>query len=131
MLHSVLQNQASPRHVSLSWLFCGFQVDYQHNISIITEGEIGDKFYIIKEGSVNVTKGQSVIDKLGPGDYFGERALIRDDQRAATVVTEGYVVCYTLNRESFNNLLGPIETLWRYEVLKKVQQAACCYNTCD
>ncbi|GMH33824.1 hypothetical protein BSKO_01658 [Bryopsis sp. KO-2023] len=95
-------------------------VDFQHQDCIITEGEIGDKFYIMKEGKVNVMKGQTVIDKLSAGDYFGERALIRDDQRAATVVSEGYVVCYTLNREAFNNLLGPIETLWRYEVLKKV-----------
>lgn len=98
-----------------------FQVDYQHNESVIVEGEIGDKFYIIKEGKVQVTKKSTPIDHLGPGDYFGERALIRDDQRAATVTAEGYLVCYSLNRESFNNLLGPIETLWRYEVLKKVQ----------
>lgn len=82
---------------------------------------MGDRFYLIKEGRVNVKKGETTVDKLKEGDYFGERALIQDDLRAATVVAEGYVACYTLRRDSFNQLLGPIETLWRFEVLKKVR----------
>ena len=69
---------------------------------------------------MNVMKGETTVDKLREGDYFGERALIKDDVRAATVVADGYVSCYTMTRDAFNKLLGPIETLWRYEVLKKV-----------
>lgn len=33
---------------------------------------------------------------------------------------EGYVVCYTLNRKAFNEVLGPIQDIWRYEALRKV-----------
>lgn len=34
---------------------------------------------------------------------------------------DGYVVCYALGRKAFNELLGPIEDVWRYEALRKVQ----------
>lgn len=37
------------------------------------------------------------------------------DARADT-----YVVCYTLNRKAFHDILGPIEDIWRYEALRKV-----------
>eukprot|EP00210_Caulerpa_lentillifera_P000821 g794.t2 len=94
-------------------------VDFERS-TIISEGEVGDRFYLIKDGRVNVKKGETTVDKLKEGDYFGERALIQDDLRAATVIADGYVACYTLSRDSFNQLLGPIETLWRFEVLKKV-----------
>ena len=33
---------------------------------------------------------------------------------------DGYVVCYALGRKAFNELLGPIEDVWRYETLRKV-----------
>lgn len=101
------------------WTVLCFKVDFERR-TIINEGEVGDRFYMIKEGRVNVKKGETTVDKLKEGDYFGERALIQDDLRAATVIAEGYVACYTLSRDSFNQLLGPIETLWRFEVLKKV-----------
>lgn len=35
---------------------------------------------------------------------------------------DGYVVCYALGRKAFNELLGPIEDVWRYETLRKVRQ---------
>lgn len=53
-----------------------------------------------------MTKNGHVIDKLGVGDYFGERALIRDEKRIATITSEGYVVCFNLSRSAFNKLLG-------------------------
>lgn len=40
--------------------------------------------------------------------------------RAADASAEGYVVCYTMDRKAFDNLLGPIEDVWRYEALRKV-----------
>lgn len=75
---------------------------------------------MIRQGRVNVMKSGSTVEKLKEGDYFGERALIRDDIQTSTFFADGTVVCYTLSRDAFNKLLGPIETLWRYETLKKV-----------
>ena len=114
--------RASARYNAYRNCACG-QVDFERR-AIVNEGEVGDRFYLIKEGRVNVMKAEVTVDKLKEGDYFGERALIKDDVRAATVVADGYVACYTLARSAFDKLLGPIETLWRYEVLKKVGESS-------
>lgn len=65
-------------------------------------------------------KDDADVAKLGPGAFFGERALICDEPRAATVISDGYVMVFALSRKSFNELLGPIEKVWRYESLRKV-----------
>jgi hypothetical protein len=40
------------------------------------------------------------------------------------VVADTYTVCYTLSRKAFNELLGPIEDMWRFEALRKVRRGA-------
>lgn len=57
----------------------------------------------------------------GPGDYFGELALLNDDRRRATVRALKPTTCLTLGRETFKRLLGPLETLLkgREEVYEK------------
>lgn len=53
---------------------------------IITEGDHGDWFYAIVRGQVEVQRGGVAQCALGPGDHFGEIALLRDIDRTATVV---------------------------------------------
>ncbi len=59
---------------------------------------------------------------LSDGAFFGEKALISDERRAATVKADSYVVCYSLGRKTFNELLGPFQSVMRYDTLRKV----CC-----
>lgn len=73
---------------------------------IIREGEVGDTFYIITEGHVKITQrilGQDApkeIRQLGRGNFFGERALLNEDRRTASVIaTDTGVELLTLNRE--------------------------------
>ena len=68
---------------------------------IITEGEIGDRFYAIVAGQVQVSQGDRVIGRLGPGDSFGELALIREIPRTASVVAVTEVALRALNRAAF------------------------------
>ena len=59
--------------------------EYEPEACIFSRGEMGDKFYLIKEGAVILTNGlegsAKIAEKRGPKAYFGERALIRAEKR--------------------------------------------------
>lgn len=86
---------------------------YSHDTPIITQGEIGEHFYIIFKGKVRVTKtlddGKQIpLITLMEGAVFGERALIKKEPRAANVISDGHVECYTLASKDFGSMLGGI-----------------------
>src|SRR5436190_11812931 len=68
---------------------------------LVAEGDEGDLFYVIASGSVEVSQGGHHVADLGPGDYFGEIALLHDAPRSATCVAANDVELYTLERERF------------------------------
>eukprot|EP00854_Cymbomonas_tetramitiformis_P001443 gene1443-2064_t len=112
---------------------------------IITEGEKGDKFFIIADGTVSVYKQTGAAKKtrgsdadggfersssigtisclgqlvatLDAGDFFGEKALLEDEPRAASVVAKGAVECAVLERKHFDDLLGPLKEVMKNNVL--------------
>ncbi|DBA94882.1 TPA: cGMP-dependent protein kinase [Trebouxia sp. C0004] len=119
--------------------------------NVYMQGDTGSRFYVIKEGSVTCSKTTHpakppAVFTLNAGQFFGERALLKDDVRqatctgisllpawrsstarkeececrAASVTARTGVVCYTLARKSFDSLLGPIQDVWRFEALRKV-----------
>ena len=98
-------------------------IDFEEGDVIFKKGQVGDRFYMIKEGSVKITNpdnSDELLTELSVGGYFGERALMQDETRAATVTTSAYCRCYSLNRTAFHELLGPLEDIWRLDALKDV-----------
>lgn len=69
--------------------------------AIVSEGEPGDYFYIVVAGEADVTIRGKKVRTHGPGDHFGEIALIRDVPRTATVTAQEKMQLCTIRREDF------------------------------
>lgn len=86
---------------------------------VVVEGDAGDKFYIIKEGEAvvyqNTPQGNRKVNHLFKADFFGERALLCDEPRVATVEAHIKLVCLALDRKTFIEILGPLEQLMARE----------------
>ena len=74
--------------------------------TIIREGEPGEDFFLISDGEVEVIRSDHEVARLGPGDFFGEVALISGEPRNATVVAEGGVDAYALGKTDFQTALA-------------------------
>ena len=86
---------------------------FPEGANVIEQGSTGDALYIVKSGGVHVwlqdEHGERTIvkERLGPGDYFGEMALLKEGTtRRATVTATEPTVCMTLDRTMFRTLLG-------------------------
>lgn len=82
---------------------------------IVEEGQMGDSFYLIRVGHVRVIKmdgdEELVLSELGPGEGFGEMALLIDQPRSATVKAIGDVEALVLMRDDFTSLMRRIPEL--------------------
>ncbi len=74
--------------------------------TVIEQGDVGDDFYAIWSGQVEVLQDGNRVSTLGPGSYFGEIALLMDVPRTATVRTLTPVRAYRLERDGFDRLVG-------------------------
>jgi hypothetical protein len=76
------------------------QFDVAPGHEIVRAGAAGDRFYVIDTGDVAIDLGSRIIHS-GPGDFFGEIALLRDVPRTATVRAESAARLYALERDDF------------------------------
>ncbi len=88
-------------------------MDVRQGRDLTVQGTVGREFMIIAEGEASVRRNGRLIATLGPGDFFGELAVIAGVPRTATVSAETEMVVETLNRREFSSLLDESPKLAR------------------
>ena len=89
---------------------------YKQGEIIFHLGDIGDRLYVINKGEVDVIredaeKKERILARLGPGEYFGEMALLSSAPRNATIRAATDVEALTIHRDEFASLHGSIPAL--------------------
>jgi CRP-like cAMP-binding protein len=77
------------------------EVDVPAGKVLAEQGTFGDQFFVIEEGTADVTRDNQRIAQLGPGDFFGEMALLEADRRNATVTATSPMTLIVMSRASF------------------------------
>lgn len=84
---------------------------YDDNEVLFNQGDVGDKFYMIASGRVQVLRPDLPKEIfLNAGQFFGEVALLKGDPRNATIVSRGPSEFYVLNKKDFNEALATNRT---------------------
>ena len=102
----------------------GIEEQYKTSATIFAEGAPGDKFYLIVDGAVRISRivpgmGEEALAVLRPGAYFGEMSLIEDAPRSATALCHERCRLFVVNRKDLEDLLFvdrdlAYELLWNW-----------------
>ena len=88
--------------------------------TIVREGDIGDTFYVILEGEAKVTsKNGRIVNRLRPGDFFGEISLLDGGPQTATVTAESDLAVEIIGHAEFTQFLRESPSVTR-NILKGI-----------
>jgi CRP-like cAMP-binding protein len=82
------------------------ELKYESGDIIVRKGEAGVGFYLMAEGTVEVRSDGKVLSRLGPGQFFGEMALLDGQPRSADVVALEPSKCLALTSWSFKSIVS-------------------------
>jgi CRP-like cAMP-binding protein len=80
------------------------ELDVKPGKELATEGDFGHEFFVIRSGTAEVIRHGEHVGDLGPGDFFGEIALLEADRRTATVRAKEPMSVIVMTRQSFRQL---------------------------
>jgi CRP-like cAMP-binding protein len=81
------------------------EIDFRSGKTLIKEGSPGREFFVLADGTAEISRKGKRIDTAGPGEFFGEMALLTDQPRNATVTTTSAVDALVITAASFRNLV--------------------------
>lgn len=81
------------------------EIDLRDGKEMTRQGHAGREFFVLLEGTADVRKNGRKINTLGPGDFFGEIALVSREPRTATVTATSPVRTLVITDRSFRRLL--------------------------
>jgi CRP-like cAMP-binding protein len=102
----------------------GVEEEYKYNAKVFSEGDAGDKFYLILDGAIRISRfvpgmGEEALAVLRSGAYFGEMSLIDDAPRSATALAHEKTRLFVVGRTDLEDLLFvdrdlAYELLWNF-----------------
>jgi CRP-like cAMP-binding protein len=81
------------------------EIDLPEGKVLISEGDTGREFFVLIEGTGEVSRGGKKVASIGPGDFFGEISLIAKTPRNATIKTTSPVRALVITDRAFRQLL--------------------------
>lgn len=81
------------------------EIDLRAGKELTRQGALGREFFVLLEGTADVKKDNRKVNTLGPGDFFGEIALVSDSPRTATVTATSPVHALVITDRDFRRLL--------------------------
>jgi CRP/FNR family cyclic AMP-dependent transcriptional regulator len=86
-------------------------IDIPSGKTLVQEGKPGHEFFLILNGNASVKRGKREIAKLGPGQYFGELALLDRGPRSASVIAKSDMEVLVLGQREFAGVIDEVPTL--------------------
>jgi CRP-like cAMP-binding protein len=87
---------------------------YSEGETLTVQGAAGIGFFVVEEGEADVDVGGEAKGTVGPGDYFGEIALLSESPRTATLTARTDMLCYGMTAWDFKPLVASNSTLaWK------------------
>jgi len=80
-------------------------LSYENGDTILREGQVGVLMYVVLKGKVSIRAGGTPLETVGPGNIFGEMALVDRSPRLASAIAESNVRLLAINRTAFLNLV--------------------------
>jgi CRP/FNR family transcriptional regulator, cyclic AMP receptor protein len=80
------------------------RIDVEAGKRLVSEGKFGYEFFVIENGTAEVVRGGEHLADLGPGDFFGEMALLGDTERNASVIASSDLTAMVVTERGFRQL---------------------------
>ncbi|SFQ77567.1 cyclic nucleotide-binding domain-containing protein [Hymenobacter arizonensis] len=96
------------------------EVTFQEGEEIFAKGDIGTSLFILHDGQVGIFNGNQQLATFGPGDFFGELALLDTEPRSASAAALSEVLAFRLDQEDFYDVMEE-----RGEVLRNILRMLC------
>jgi CRP-like cAMP-binding protein len=94
------------------------EIDVDAGKRLVSAGRFGYEFFVIEDGTAEVVRGDEHIADLGPGDFFGEMAILSDTVRNADVVASSPMTAMVMTDSQFRHLARRMP-----EVAEKIREA--------
>ncbi len=82
------------------------EIDVPAGRVLARQGQFGHEFFVVQDGTAEVTRDGERVAELGPGDFFGEVALLQEERRTATVTATSPMSLIVMTAAGFRSIHG-------------------------